>query len=200
MSISPPGDIILDVVNAARSTRQLSPSNNKALTRQIAGRLTGDFTKEVKKAAVAAIDQRKLHRAETRNGTPVSQVAKTGNTGAAGKTGKVYQKLEKLFLQSMVSALMSGQGKQFYGPGIAGDYWKSFLSDAIAGKVADGHGFGVAAALQKTTQHTLNSGTVPGDRKIGAQFEKIFLNHLDSIKELSDAKKAPVLVGASKDA
>ena len=182
MSISPPGDIVLDVVNAA------NPEQKLAITRRLEqmakyGKVVGSGFGDLMKKTISIND---ITNTATR---PVAQPPAKNNSH------EVYSKLEGVVLQGMISNMMPKQESKLFGSGLAGNYWKSFMSEAIANKIAEGGGVGIAAAMDPS----VNSQRVAkaerlGSSKIGMSYEKQFIEKLMSasltIKETAKVRNA----------
>lgn len=129
MAINPPSDLVLDVAMAADP--QAMRTSMVRLRNMAADR-------------VAA--QTPLSR---ENFASLQQGGQTLDGGAA-KTpapNPAFRKFEAFMLQSFVESMFAGDNQAVYGKGIAGDYWKSMMSEAIANQMADAGGIGVARML-----------------------------------------------------
>ncbi|MGH7004574.1 MAG: rod-binding protein [Alphaproteobacteria bacterium] len=74
------------------------------------------------------------------------------STGIIAKTTEpnpAFKKFEAFMLQSFVESMFAGDDQAVYGKGIAGDYWKSMMSEAIAGEMAQAGGIGIARMLEQ---------------------------------------------------
>lgn len=85
--------------------------------------------------------------------------ATTASAATAGQTdvNPAYRKFEAFMLQNFVQSMFTGDTQTSFGKGIAGDHWKSMMADAIAQKMTDNGGIGVAdmlAAGQKRADAT----------------------------------------------
>ncbi|MBX4378971.1 rod-binding protein, partial [Mycobacterium tuberculosis] len=72
-----------------------------------------------------------------------------GSTSAPGAPNPAYKKFESFMLQSFVESMFTGDNQAVFGKGIAGDYWKSMMAEAVAKKMADAGGIGVARMLEQ---------------------------------------------------
>lgn len=121
MAISPPTDIVLDVLRAADPERAAAA-----------------------KAKLAAL-------APTAEPFPAEAVAKAGSKGAEivsdAKRPEAHQKFEAMVLQSFLQSMMPAESENVYGGGMAGDMWKSMLAEQIAGVMAERGGIGIADRL-----------------------------------------------------
>ncbi len=133
MAINPPSDLVLDVANAADpATLQASVEKLRSLA---AARVEAQT--RLSRETFASIQQA---------GTPTVSI---GSTHAPDKQNAAYKKFESFMLQSFVESMFTGDNQAVFGQGIAGDYWKSMMSEAVAKKMADAGGIGVAKMLEQ---------------------------------------------------
>lgn len=124
MAISPPSDIVLDVINAVEPSAVL-----KAKERLSA--IAGSKSTSDSSASFSA------------QATFTSDIANSvGN--APTKAADPMVKFEGMVLQTFIEALLPKDAENTYGSGLAGDMWKSMLSEKIAGVVAERGGVGIA--------------------------------------------------------
>ncbi len=101
-----------------------------------------------------------------------------------------FGRLEGTFLQSVLSGVLSAPDGGLYGGGLSGEYWKSLMAQAIAEKIADAGGLGVAASLMRKARpgpHGASAAaSAVGVRK---QFEARFLARLASDSVSAPAEK-----------
>ncbi len=122
MANSPLSDIVLDVARA------VEPSGVEAARAEIA--------KRAGSASAAAAG--------------VFSLAGTGNnrtTAAEGgqpKTPESFKRFEAMVLQTFIQNMLPKDGAAVYGKGVAGDMWKSLLSEKIADVMAERGGIGIA--------------------------------------------------------
>lgn len=156
MSISPPSDIIMDVIRAA--------GNPPGTPASAAAAANGPIPiGKVPKA---------LREAMAREWEAYLKTARTAETPTASATHarpKVDERmrnglarLEGVLLQTMLQGVMAGRRDGLFGAGLAGSYWKSLMVGAIAEKIAERGGIGIA------------------DSALGIRdrFEQRFLSHL----------------------
>ncbi len=143
MSIKPPSDIVLDVARnadadmAATATRRLEALASSQATDLPSFGVTlqgvGSTTARQAEATLAGV---KL--------PPRSQ--STAHTGMArGK--EVAQQFEATVLSAFINDAMPKSVSAYYGQGMAGDIWKSMLSDQIAHQLAKSGSLGLARRL-----------------------------------------------------
>jgi hypothetical protein len=141
MAINPPSDLVLDVANAADpATLQASVEKLRSLA---AARVEAQT--RLSRETFASIQQA---------GTPTVSV---GSTSAPGAPNPAYKKFESFMLQSFVESMFTGDNQAVFGKGIAGDYWKSMMAEAVAKKMADAGGIGVARMLEQQSANKAKS-------------------------------------------
>ncbi len=113
MAISPPSDIVLDVVRAA------DPAGVEAARAALARRAGN---------ASAVAETFSLQD---------SGATRTASAGSAkAGTPETFKRFEAMVLQTFIQNMLPKDGAAVYGKGMAGDMWKSLLAE----KVADSHG------------------------------------------------------------
>lgn len=65
------------------------------------------------------------------------------------KTPDAAQKFEAFVLQTFIQEMMPDTAEGVYGSGIAGDFWKSMMSEKIAEQVAERGSVGIADYVRK---------------------------------------------------
>lgn len=68
---------------------------------------------------------------------------------AQSAASPAYRKFEAFMLQSFVQSMFTSDTTATFGKGIAGEYWKSMMAEAMANKMADGGGVGIARLLEE---------------------------------------------------
>jgi hypothetical protein len=99
------------------------------------------------------------------------------------KTADAAQQFEAFVLQSFVEELLPKDADSVFGGGLAGGYWKSLLSEKLAGVIAEQGDIGIAQYLRK--------GAGSGVALTGTQ--SLAPSGSDSLARLADA----ALLGAS---
>lgn len=136
VAISPPSDIVLDVIKAAdpQSVRQAHETLAKSSV-QVAS--AGDA-----KAAGAAFE-RSFGAARLAGGN------ETGADSAAvdPATRSSYEKFEAMVLQNFVKSMLPQDAETFFGEGTAGDMWKGMMAEELGTMLAKGGGIGIAESL-----------------------------------------------------
>ncbi|WP_181168318.1 MULTISPECIES: rod-binding protein [unclassified Mesorhizobium] len=125
LAISPPSDIVMDVVRAAEPADLAAA--RAALTRH-AGGVAGSFSVEAASA-----------------GTMLSRA--TADQAMAADPSKKFKKFEAMVLQTFIQNMMPKDTEGVYGKGLAGDMWKSQLAERVADVMAERGGIGIAKSL-----------------------------------------------------
>ncbi|MEJ5021390.1 rod-binding protein [Ochrobactrum vermis] len=141
MAINPPSDLVMDVARAADpqayrrvAERLRAPSaSGTAVASAAVGGLTRDNFASFSDSLAAGISMR-----------PDAQNA----------ANPAYRKFEAFMLQSFVQSMFTSDTTATFGKGIAGEYWKSMMAEAMANKMADGGGVGIAKLLEEQAART----------------------------------------------
>ncbi|MBQ0710516.1 MULTISPECIES: rod-binding protein [unclassified Ochrobactrum] len=135
MAINPPSDLVMDVARAAdpqayrmAAERLKAPSASGTMVASAAGGLTRDNFASFSDSLAAGVSVR-----------PDAQNA----------VNPAYRKFEAFMLQSFVQSMFTSDTTATFGKGIAGEYWKSMMAEAMANKMADGGGVGIARLLEE---------------------------------------------------
>ncbi len=144
MAISPASDIILDVARAA------DPQKAMATTRALAG-----ASAEASGAFAATLDGLPAARTALpdfsyRAATPVLQKAETPQH-------KAEIGLESMLLKSFVDQMLPKDAADVFGSGVAGDVWRSMLSEKIADQIAKSGALKIGERLFATHKNLLHS-------------------------------------------
>ncbi|WP_420960865.1 rod-binding protein [Brucella sp. IR073] len=125
MAISPPSDLVLDVANAADpETYRASVERLRSIA---ASRMTADPS-----ALAFSVEAVPADALRPKSANPAS----------------AYTKFEAFMLQTFVQSMLPQDANAVFGKGIAGEYWKSMMAEAIAEKMADAGGIGIARMLE----------------------------------------------------
>ncbi|WP_419909701.1 rod-binding protein [Hoeflea sp.] len=126
MAISPPSDLVLDVVRAA------DPAAVREAHRNLLAKAS--------QAAGAAF--------EPIAGRPVGADVKA-QTGTAPQA---YKEFEAMVLQSFIKSMLPNDAENLYGSGTAGDIWKGMMAEQLGKALAEGGGIGIAEQLASQRQ------------------------------------------------
>jgi hypothetical protein len=166
MAINPPSDLVLDVAMAADpSTLRASVEKLRSMVSDrvpAAGQLSRENFALVQQSVLPDAVGREVHEA------PIP----------------AFRKFEAFMLQSFVESMFAGDNQAVYGEGIAGDYWKSMMAEAVANKMADAGGIGVAKMLEHQRGIESNEGGT-GQQPVRTQNSNAILDLIErpSIQE-----------------
>lgn len=137
MAISPPSDIVLDVLRAA-DPQALEAA--KAKLASMRGPVAGF---EVPASAEVRADLTRMAHLDRTAERPES-----------------YVKFEAMVLQNFLQSMMPSDQENVYGAGMAGDIWKSMMAEQMAGVMAKRGGIGIAEAVLG------DHYTIEGEKKV----------------------------------
>lgn len=150
MAISPPSDLVLDVLRAA------DPTDVQAAQAKLkANRAAFAATSLADKGAgfEAAIE---------RVSTPATD-AGLGNHHVKAKSAEVpeeYRQYEAVVLQNFVKTMLPSDSEEIYGKGSAGEIWKSMLAEQIGQVMSKRGGVGIAEQMfAQQLSRTRDKGT-----------------------------------------
>jgi Rod binding domain-containing protein len=144
VAISPASDLILDVARAA------DPRQAMATTKVLVGAsgdVSGDF--------VAALDRLPSSAALPSGMSYKNPVAALTEKQTPARKAEIG--LESMLLKSMIDEMLPREASDVYGSGVAGDVWKSMLSDQIAEQIAKSGALKIGERLFATHQNLLQS-------------------------------------------
>jgi Rod binding domain-containing protein len=160
VAISPPSDLVLDVVRAADPTAvQEAQAKLKANRAAFAANSLADAGKGFG-AAMDVID------------TPGTKAGldHVDRTKKADHIPDEYRKFEASVLQTFVNSMLPSDSEQVYGKGSAGEFWKSMMAEQISGEMSKSGGVGIAEqmysqSLARAENHGMvNASTNEDDR------------------------------------
>ncbi|MDE1159691.1 MAG: rod-binding protein [Neorhizobium sp.] len=193
MAISPPSDLVMDVVQAAdphevlaaREKLKVNEAANQAV--QMAANGTG-FAAQITNA---------LNAASTTSAASGASHGATARVGAAhdqSKIPEVYRKFEASIASTFIQSMMPKDSEDVYGKGPAGDYWKGMMAEQIANEVSKQGGFGIAQqvysqALKHERNQTPNVKTDETDRSVAMNMITDIQRRTFSPLETDETKK-----------
>lgn len=133
MAINPPSDLVLDVARAAdpqayrMAAERLKPAADGTMASVDAG-LAGEGFASFSDSLAAGVSVR---------------------PDAHNAANPAYRKFEAFMLQSFVQSMFTSDTTASFGKGIAGEYWKSMMAEAMADRMADSGGVGIAGLLEE---------------------------------------------------
>jgi Rod binding domain-containing protein len=138
VAISPPSDLVLDVIRAAdpaqiaAAQEQLKSSRANFMATSLAERGAGFG---------ATVDI--LNRA-----TNAARVEATAEkTEEVGKPSKIYRDFEAVYLTNFVQSMLPDESEDVYGKGNAGEMWKSMMAEQLGTTIAESGGVGIAQQM-----------------------------------------------------
>ncbi len=158
MAISPPSDLVMDVVRAADPT-QVQAAQEKLKANRAAFRATS--LADAGAGFGAALEQ-------ANSPTFDAGVSRAGHSKVKySDIPKAYKDYEAVFLQNFVKTMLPQESEDVYGKGIAGDMWKGMTAEHIGDAISKGGGVGIAEQLfsqvvarqQAGEQHTAQNDT-----------------------------------------
>jgi peptidoglycan hydrolase FlgJ len=162
VAISPPSDLVLDVVRAADPAEvQAAQAKLKASRAAFAANSLADSGKGFG-AAMDIIDT-----PGTKAGLDRVSGLKKANLA---EMPDEYRKFEASILSTFVNSMLPNDSEQVYGKGSAGEFWKGMMAEKISEEMSKSGGIGIAEqmysqALARTqNQGVVNASTDENDR------------------------------------
>ena len=158
MAISPPGDLVLDVVKAA------DPASVQAAQEKLRASRAATAARSLTEKG-AGFDVSLGRMDGTASGLGNAQAKKAGTIPGA------YHKFEAMVLQNFVSTMLPASD-EIYGKGNAGEMWKSMMAEQFANAIAQSGGVGIAdqmysqALARAQNKEVSNLSTDENDRKL----------------------------------
>ena len=141
MAISPPSDLVLDVVRAADPAQV-----QEAQAKLKSNRASFEATSLAEAGAGFEVAVGILNR---------DSVAAKATEGASAVGGKVVpehlRKFETMVLQNFVKSMLPAESEEVYGKGTAGEIWRGMMADQLGEALAKGRGIGIAESLAKNS-------------------------------------------------
>lgn len=136
MAISPPSDLVLDVVRAANPL-EVAAAQEKLKANRAAFAATSLAEKGAGFDTAVGI----LNDAATKAGL--------GNAQRVNSTEipKAYKQFEAVVLNSFVKEMMPDDTESVYGKGNAGEIWKSMMAEQIGEVISERGGIGIAEQM-----------------------------------------------------
>lgn len=137
MAISPPSDIVLDVINNA-DPAMLAQAQEKLKAGQATAAAQRLASTDESFAAVMRTDQ-----------TNEAFKIKHRLDGVEKKVApETYKKFEAMVLQNFIKTMLP-ESDEVYGKGATGEIWKGMMAEQIANELAKGKGVGIADKLME---------------------------------------------------
>lgn len=138
MSISPPGDIVFDVLRASDPVRQ------QAATQKL-NRTTEPIIRPTAATPARASFESKVSAMQ--DGYRAN-LAGTGRPAPNTVVGSAHRQFETMVLQDFVQRMLPAKAEATFGEGTAGGIWKSWMADAVATEIAKSGGVGITNLLE----------------------------------------------------
>ncbi|PKA40897.1 rod-binding protein [Rhizobium sullae] len=161
MAISPPSDLVLDVVKAA-DPMEVQVAQEKLKASRAAFRATsltenGDGFS----AKVDVLD----------GATEKTGLDNVKNRARTEEIPETYRKFEAMVLQNFIKNMLPSDSEQVYGKGATGDIWKGMMAEQLGNVISEGDGVGIAKqmyneALRKKEGAIVNASADQDDRKV----------------------------------
>ena len=137
VAISPPSDLVLDVVRAADpSAVQEAQTKLKSQRASFEATSLADAGNGFG-AAVGILNR----------DTALTTAASASGGAAADKIPATYRKFEAMVLQNFVKSMLPTESENVFGKGNAGDIWKSMMAEQIGDVISKSGGIGIAEQL-----------------------------------------------------
>ena len=120
MAISPPGDIVLDVMKAADPAAV-----------------------ETARAKLASMTSRAQETVFSVSGATASH-GRSGAPAAANTQPEAFAKFEAMVLQTFLQSMLPKDTESVYGGGMAGEMWQTLLAEKLGDAMAARGGIGIA--------------------------------------------------------
>lgn len=186
MAISPPSDLVLDVVKAAE------PGDVQAAREKLRSHAAGtEATRLAGLGAGFASTVGDFGGAATAAG-----LGNVQHAAAKSAVPEAYRKFEATVLSSFIQNMLPSDSEEVYGKGAAGDFWKSMMAEQMANAVADRGGIGIAEQLfarqiEKTRSGAPNAVTDENDRRMALgtvmDFQRRTLGVGDDTKSVAES-------------
>lgn len=147
MGISPPSDLIIDVMRQADPVKAREAAERLAAIGRTATRAAGeDFSAYVKRA----IDSTKAGsplKQQTLGQPPFSVSQEAPASVRARERMSASQQLEAFVLSSLIETMMPKDAESVFGSGTAGSFWRSMLAEKLAAELTMAGGVGLSKKL-----------------------------------------------------
>ncbi|MCX8996133.1 rod-binding protein [Rhizobiaceae bacterium BDR2-2] len=148
MAISPPSDLVLDVVKAAE------PSEIQAAREKLRSRAAG-----AEATLLAGTGAGFASTVGTVDGAASKAGLGNAHPASASAVPEVYRKFEASVLSTFIQNMLPSESEEVYGKGSAGEFWKSMMAEQMANAVAERGGIGIAEQLFSRQVEQMRDGT-----------------------------------------
>jgi len=162
LAISPPSDLVLDVVRAADPV-EVQAAQEKLKANQAA--FAANSLAEAGNGFTSAVDVLDRATGKTGLGDTKNRSVKTE------EIPETYRKFEAMVLQNFIKNMLPSESEEVYGKGATGDIWKGMMAEQLGNEIAKGQGIGVAKelyqdALRKQEGKVVNASADQDDRNV----------------------------------
>ena len=179
MAISPPSDLVLDVVRAAdpasvQEAQAKLKSNRASFEATSLAEAGNGF-----KSAVGILDRDSASRASASDGASSKAIPET------------YRKFEAMVLQNFVKSMLPAESEEIYGKGTAGEMWRSMMADEMGQVISKRGGIGIAKSLMRNEAVNEASGDIAssGDIARGASTAMVQEMQRNTFADLTPGEK-----------
>ena len=184
MAISPPSDLVLDVVQAAdpgllqAEREKLKANEATAQSVMLASNGVG-FSQAVSQTAKSAEPEATVENVRVSRHKDIPET---------------YRKFEASVASTFIQNMLPSESEEVFGKGSAGDFWKGMMAEQIADAVSKQGGFGIAEKLfsqsvQQARGMAPNAKTDEGDRQMAVGMITDFQRQILSPSENVGAAK-----------
>lgn len=179
MAISPPSDLVLDVVRAAdpasvQEAQAKLKSNRASFEATSLAEAGNGFN-----SAVGILNRDNASRASASDGASSKAIPET------------YRKFEAMVLQNFVKSMLPAESEEIYGKGTAGEMWRSMMADEMGQVISKRGGIGIAKSLMRNEAVNEASGDIAssGDIARGASTAMVQEMQRNTFADLTPGEK-----------
>ena len=179
MAISPPSDLVLDVVRAAdpasvQEAQAKLKSNRASFEATSLAEAGNGFN-----SAVGILNRDSAARASASDGASNKAIPET------------YRKFEAMVLQNFVKSMLPAESEEIYGKGTAGEMWRSMMADEMGQVISKRGGIGIAKSLMRNEAVNEASGDIAssGDIARGASTAMVQEMQRNTFADLTPGEK-----------
>ncbi|TCL75650.1 rod-binding protein [Rhizobium sp. BK251] len=162
MAISPPSDLVLDVVRAA-DPAEVQAAQEKLKANQAA--FAASSLAENGNGFANAVDV--LDRIESKS--PLGDIR---NRTKSEEVPEAYRKFEAMVLQNFVKSMLPSESENVYGKGATGEIWKGMMAEQLGNVLSKSGGVGIAEQMyseqlaRERGAGVVKASTDENDRKV----------------------------------
>jgi peptidoglycan hydrolase FlgJ len=141
VAISPPSDLVLDVIRAADPAQVAAAQEQLKINR---ANFMASSLAEKGAGFGATVDILNRTTNAARTEATAEKVEDTG------KPPKIYRDFEAVYLTNFVQSMLPDESEEVYGKGNAGEMWKSMMAEQLGSTIAESGGVGIAEQMYET--------------------------------------------------